>query len=72
MSWNPKVTGRCPPHFLSCVSLSFMQSCSITEMITHASSVSLNRMNIADIENRSGMTGNTLFAYVFESRYYQP
>lgn len=46
------------PHFLSCGSLSFMQSCSITEIMTHASSVSLKRMNIAEMEKRSGMTGN--------------
>ena len=36
-----------------------MQSCSITEMMTHASSVSLNRINIAEIEKRSVMMSNS-------------
>ena len=49
-----------------------MQSCSMTEMITHASSVSLNRMNIAEIEKRSGMMGNTLLLYFLFSLFCKP
>lgn len=52
------VCGADSPHFLSFSRLSFTHSCSITETIMHASSVSLKRINIADMEKRSGMVGN--------------
>ena len=44
---------RNPPHFFRLCSFSLEHSCSITEMMTAASSVSRNRMNIAATENMS-------------------
>ena len=53
-----QLCGADSPHFLSFSRLSFTHSCSITETMMHASSVSLKRINIADMEKRSGMVGN--------------